>query len=144
MRFTRGDFQASVRTPARGRLSSLIQVIGEGSVLVAHNAAFDLAFLAEALRRARVRHFALRAYCTLRLARKLLPEARRYDLASLCEALGIESGKPHVALADAQAVGALFGVLAERGGFVDEEALRALHGPPVQVRFRSGCRGIAP
>lgn len=139
LRFTRADFQASARTRARARLSTLTQMIGEGSVLVAHNAAFDLAFLAEALRRAQVRHFALRAYCTLRLARKLLPEVARYDLASLTKTLGIDSGKPHAALADARAVAALFVALAERAGFVDEEALRAVHGPPLQVQFRSAA-----
>jgi DNA polymerase III epsilon subunit-like protein len=144
LRFTRADFQTSARTRARARLSTLTQMIGEGSVLVAHNAAFDLAFLAEALRRARVRHFVLRAYCTLRLARKLFPKFPRYDLASLTKALGIDGGKPHVALADARAVAALFMALAERAGFVDEEALRTLHGPPLQVRFQSGCTGTVP
>jgi DNA polymerase III epsilon subunit-like protein len=137
LRFTPADFQPSPRSATRSRLAELLRTIGDSAVLVAHNAAFDLAFLAEALRRARVRHFVLRGYCTLRLARKLLPEVRRYDLASLCETLGIDSGKPHVALADARAAAALFMALAERARFVDEEALRAMHGPPVRVRASS-------
>jgi DNA polymerase III epsilon subunit-like protein len=117
-------------------LVALLRAIGDDAVLVAHNAAFDLAFLAEALRRARVSPFVLRAYCTLRLARALLPDLRRHDLAALREALHIEGGHPHVALADARAVAALFKVLVERAGFADENALRLLHGPLVRVGAR--------
>jgi DNA polymerase III epsilon subunit-like protein len=133
LRFTRADFQPSTRLAARTRFAELLEMLGEGSVLVAHNAAFDLAFLAEALRRARLSPFVLRAYCTLRLARILLPDLPRYDLVSLREALRLETGKPHVALADARAVAALFMVLVERAGFLDEQALRGLHGPPLRV-----------
>lgn len=137
--FTPADFQ---RPAARSRLAQLLPTIGEGSVLVAHNAAFDLAFLAEALRRTGVRPFVLRAYCTLRLARALLPNLPRYDLASLRESLHLESGEPHVALADARAVAALFTALVQRAGFVDEQALRELHGPPVRVGAR--CASTRP
>lgn len=132
-RFTPADFQPRPRPAARTRLVDFLHAIGEEAVLVAHNAAFDLAFLAEAFRRARVSPFVLRAYCTLRLARVLLPGLPRYDLAALRERLHLESGPSHVALADARAVAALFKVLAERAGFADEEAIRALHGPPVRV-----------
>ncbi len=138
LRFTQADFHPSPLAATRLRLLALLRAIGADAVLVAHNAAFDLAFLAEALRRARVSPFAFRAYCTLRLARKLLPGLSRFDLAALRDALQIEGGRPHVALADARAVAALFKSLVERGGFADEAALRALHGPPVRVRARCG------
>ena len=144
LHFTPADFQPSWRPAARSRLAELLPTIGEGSVIVAHNAAFDLAFLAEALRRTGVRPFILRAYCTLRLARVLLPDLRRYDLASLREKLGLEGGEPHVALADARAVAALFTALMQRAGFVDEQALRALHGPPLRVGAPSANRRIVP
>ena len=133
LRFTRADFQVSSRAVARPRLAELLPMLGEGSVLVAHNAAFDLAFLAEALRRARLGPFVLRAYCTLRLARIVFPDLPRHDLVFLREALRLNTGKPHVALADARAVAALFAVLVQRAGFLDEQALRALHGPPLRV-----------
>jgi len=144
LRFTPADFHPSPRSATRSRLAELLHTIGEGSVIVAHNAAFDLAFLAEAFRRTRVHPFVLRAYCTLRLARALLPDLRRYDLASLRETLRLEGGELHVALADARAVAALFTALVQRAGFVDEESLRALHGPPLQVRSQSGCTGTVP
>lgn len=139
--FTPSDFQPSSRPAARSKLAELLPTIGEGSVLVAHNAAFDLAFLAEAFRLTRVHPFVLRAYCTLRLARALLPDLRRYDLASLRETLHLDGGERHVALADARAVAALFTALVQRAGFVDEQAILALHGPPLQVRSQSGCTG---
>ena len=64
--------------------------------------------------------------------------------AALRETLHLEGGKPHVALADARAVAALFKALAERAGFADEEAIRALHGPPVRVGASSASGCIAP
>lgn len=133
LRFAPADFHPSPRPAPRAKLAEELRAIGDDAVFVAHNAAFDLAFLAEALRRARVSPFALRAYCTLRLARALLPDLPRYDLADLRETPHLQGGQPHVALADARAVAALFKALAERAGFVDEDAIRALHGPPVRV-----------
>jgi DNA polymerase III epsilon subunit-like protein len=136
--FTRADFQRSSPQKARAALVELLEIVGEGSALVAHNAAFDLAFLAETLRRARVRSFALRAYCTLRLARTQLPDVPRYDLGSLRELLQLPRSNAHVALADARTVAALFRALARRAQIVDEQTVSALHGPPLQVRYRSG------
>jgi len=141
LRFAPDDFQARARRGTLTKWTALLEVIGTESVLVAHNAAFDLAFLAEALRRAGAGPFTLRAYCTLRLARRLLPDRARYDLTTLGQALQIDTGKPHTALADARAVAALFSALVQRAAFVDEEAIRALHGPPIQVRFQSGLIG---
>ncbi len=137
LHFTHNHFERSSGLTPSMRWSRLLQMVGE-RVLVAHNAAFDLAFLAEALRRARVRPFALRAYCTLRLARALLPDLPRYDLASLRETLNLPKAKPHAALADAHIVAEIFMVLAERTGFADERDLRSFHGAPLRVRLRSG------
>src|SRR2546428_13828345 len=62
LRFTPADFHPSPRAATRARLVELLRAIGEDALLVAHNAAFDLAFLAEAMRGARVSPFVLRAY----------------------------------------------------------------------------------
>jgi len=136
--------QPSPGQNARATLVQLLGRIGEGSAIVSHNAAFDLAFLAEALRRARVRSFGLRAYCTLRLSRAVFPDLCRYDLASLRDVLQLPKEKPHVALADARTVAALFKVVARKAGILDEESLRTLHGPPLQVRSRSAVPGAPP
>jgi DNA polymerase III subunit epsilon len=135
------ELQAPPRSLIRPGLSDLLRMIGDDSTLITHNAAFDLAFLAEAFRRARVRSFSLRAYCTLRLARAMLPARSRYDLGSLRKALDLPARKSHVALDDARTVAALFTALVHSTGCGDEQTLRALHGPPLQVRSRSAVTG---
>jgi len=137
LHFTPGDAQRIARPPLRARIVELLQHIGDGAVFVAHNAVFDLAFLSEALRHARL-SFRLRAYCTLRLARTLLPDLPRYDLASICAAFGIEVQNRHAALGDARAVAALFAALVRKEGFANEQAIRRVHGPPIQVRASWG------
>lgn len=141
LRFTASDFQPSARLQLRERLGEIIELVAGDVVLVAHHAAFDVAFLAETLRQLAIGPFLLRAYCTLRLARILLPEAGAYDLVALRKAFHIETGLAHAARADAQAVAILFPMLVQRAGLADENALRALHGPPVQVRCQSAAKG---
>lgn len=121
----------------REKLARLLRMLGDGGPLVAHNAPFDLAFLAEALRRAAAGSFVLRAYCTLRLAQKVLPDRPRYDLGSLRAALHLGATKAHEALCDAHSVASVFEALVLRAGVGDESALEALHGPPLVVRSRS-------
>lgn len=69
--------------------------------LVAHNAAFDAKFLRAEMGRA---GFVLNnpVLCTLRLARRLLPETPRHGLGNLALHLGITSDGAHRALADAK------------------------------------------
>ena len=70
-------------------------------VLVAHNARFDLPFLDAALRLTLGRAFHQPHFCTLRLARRLLPNLRRRSLDSLAGHLGIPVVDRHRALGDA-------------------------------------------
>jgi len=70
-------------------------------VLVAHNAAFDISFLDAAARRVRGSGLAQPHLCTLRLARRLLPQLRRRSLDSLAGHLGIPVVDRHRALGDA-------------------------------------------
>ncbi|MGH7483723.1 MAG: 3'-5' exonuclease [Longimicrobiales bacterium] len=73
-------------------------------VFVAHNARFDRAFidmeLGRALGRAPLRE---RVLCTVRLARKVLPEVRRRSLDSLTYHFGVENVARHRAYGDARA-----------------------------------------
>lgn len=140
MRFSPADFQPAERRPMSRKLADVMAMIGPESRLVAHNAAFDVAFLAETLRRAGAGPFTLRAYCTLRLARQLFPELPRWDLTTLRQALGVDTGKPHTAVADARAVAAVFTQLVQRAGFAGEDDIRGLHGPPVQVHWHSAWK----
>ncbi len=74
-----------------------------GLPLVAHNAPFDLGFLAEAGLQPQAP-----AYDSYELASVLLPTATRLDLRSLAESLGVEVTEAHRALADAETTAAVF------------------------------------
>ncbi|HEY4132036.1 MAG TPA: 3'-5' exonuclease, partial [Gemmatimonadaceae bacterium] len=81
------------------------QLIGvlEGSVFVAHNASFDWRFIASEIQRATGRKLHGRQLCTVRLARRLLPQLRRRNLDSLCYHYGIDNAARHRAGGDALA-----------------------------------------
>lgn len=74
----------------------------EGAVLVAHNAAFDMGFLDAARTALEGRGFAQPHCCTLRLARRLLPQLRRKSLDALGGHFGIPLADRHRALGDAR------------------------------------------
>ena len=80
-----------------------------GLPLVAHNAPFDLGFLAEAGLQP-----GAPAFDSYELASVLLPTATRLDLRSLAESLGVEVRESHRALADAETTAAAFLRLLER------------------------------
>ncbi|QAY73718.1 DNA polymerase III subunit epsilon [Agromyces protaetiae] len=90
-----------------------------GRVVVAHNARFDLGFLAAEFARAgyAAPAFDEASLCTMLLARQLLPGAGR-ALADCCAAFDIEIGDAHQAAADAHATALLLSeylLLAEDG-----------------------------
>lgn len=85
-----------------------------GRVFVAHNAGFDLRFLALELLRATGRPYERAALCTVRMARRLLPEVRRRNLDSVCDYFGIPIENRHRALGDARATARLLVRLLER------------------------------
>lgn len=120
--------------PLRGiqRIGHLLADLPRSTWLLSHNAPFDLAFLAEALRRADI-PFDLQAFCTLRLSRALLPEAESYDLDSLVMLLDLDDRPTHTALADARAVAGLFRLLAERFGLATPADVVAIHGLAVRT-----------
>ncbi|NBP25675.1 MAG: 3'-5' exonuclease [Proteobacteria bacterium] len=72
---------------------------GEPFVL-AHNAGFDLSFLSAAFLACEMEQPGLSVYCTLEMARKLMPEAEGYKLGVLGTSLGLPQGVLHRALAD--------------------------------------------
>ena len=84
----------------------------EGRAWVAHNAAFDGAFLKAWLPQGIWhRH---RLLCTKKLAKALAPEVGRYSLHQLCAHFGIVNTRAHRALADAEATAELLQHLMER------------------------------
>jgi DNA polymerase III subunit epsilon len=74
----------------------------DGRVLVAHSAAFDRRVLRQAFARAELEWPSPPVLCTVALARRFAPLARRRGLRPLAEALGVEVETSHRALADAE------------------------------------------
>jgi DNA polymerase-3 subunit epsilon len=75
----------------------------EGHVFVAHNAAFDWRFVTAEISRANGQRLAGRQLCTVRLARKLLPQLRSRSLDHVAYHYGVTIGARHRAGGDALA-----------------------------------------
>ena len=86
------------------------QLLGvlEGHVFVAHNATFDWRFITTEVERATRRQLHGRTLCTVRLARRLLPQLRRRNLDSLAAFYGIDIVGRHRAGGDAIATAQAF------------------------------------
>jgi DNA polymerase-3 subunit epsilon len=77
----------------------------DGNVFVAHNASFDWRFVSAEVARASGREITGRRLCTVRLARRILPQLRSRSLDWVARHYGveIEPGKRHRAAGDALA-----------------------------------------
>lgn len=72
-----------------------------GRVFVAHNARFDWGFVSAEVRRARCLGLTASQLCTVRLARRLLPQLASRSLDSLSHHFGLENQARHRAAGDA-------------------------------------------
>ena len=79
----------------------------EGRVFVAHNAAYDWAYVSAEMKRTRMLVPSGPRLCTVRFARKAVPGLRRRGLDSLAEFYGIEIEGRHRAWGDARATALL-------------------------------------
>ncbi len=79
----------------------------EGAVLVAHNAAFDVALLDHQSRSVLERPLGMPSLCTVKLAQRLLPELRKTSLDSLSDHFDLEVGARHRAIGDAETTAAI-------------------------------------
>ncbi len=86
----------------------------EGRVFVAHNASFDWRFISWELERATGIPPEGRVLCTVRLARKVVPEIASRSLDSLAYFFGLENDARHRAYGDARVTAALLGRLMGR------------------------------
>jgi len=86
------------------------QLLGvlDGRVFVAHNANFDWRFLRMEVERATGRRLDGRRLCTVKLARKLLPQLRRRSLDYVSMHYGVEIRRRHRAGGDALATAQVF------------------------------------
>jgi DNA polymerase-3 subunit epsilon len=92
------------KAPFRERCDEVLAVL-DGNVFVAHNAAFDWRFVSAEVARARGRELTGRRLCTVRLARRLLPQLRSRSLDWVARHywVEIEPGQRHRAAGDALA-----------------------------------------
>ena len=82
------------KSPFRDVCEELLRVL-EGHVFVAHNASFDWRFVSSEVSRATGRALAGRRLCTVRLARRLLPQLRSRSLDWVARHYGVEI-EPHM------------------------------------------------
>ncbi len=86
---------------AKEALPQLMAYIGD-AVIAAHNAKFDAGILRSELMRIG-KDFSIPILDTLTLAQQLYPDFKRYNLASVCRALGVKLKNAHRAVHDAKA-----------------------------------------
>ncbi|MCY0875279.1 MAG: PolC-type DNA polymerase III [Firmicutes bacterium] len=99
----------------------------EGSVMVAHNAEFDLAFLRVQASCCGVKPFDEVVIDTLALARTLYPNDRNHKLKTLTQKFEVKLFEHHRALADAEATGRIYyKLLQEAANAAGESSIDAL------------------
>ena len=92
------------KSPFRDICDAVLRAL-DGHVFVAHNAGFDWRFVSAEVSRATGRELAGRRLCTVRLARRLLPQLRSRSLDYVARHYGVEipDGMRHRAAGDALA-----------------------------------------
>jgi len=93
--------------PLAEGLQAFVKFLPDGA-WVFHNAPFDLAFLKQAFQAVKLPWPQRSYYDHLQLSRKLRPERVSHSLESIKKEIGIDTGKAHRALADAQATALAF------------------------------------
>lgn len=96
-----------------GVLEKFHEWVGD-SILVAHNATFDIGFLNQGYARINIAKTANPIIDTLELARFLLPELGNHRLNTLCKNLQVELTQHHRAIYDAEATAEMFWKLVDR------------------------------
>ena len=101
-------------SPLFGDVALELRGMLDGRIFVAHNMWFDWGFLRGEFGLGDGAVHEPGMLCTLRLARRLVPELRSRSLASLTEHFGIENLASHRAYGDTRATAALLRLLLER------------------------------
>ncbi len=127
------------------RFDSLLEGFVEfcsDAVLVAHNAAFDVALLDHECRRILGRPLGLPSLCTVKLAQRLMPELRKTSLDALATHFGLEVDARHRAMGDAETTARFLehfiGLLGEQGQATVGDLLAAQVDPESRRRLEIG------
>lgn len=102
--------------PRYAQIAPTLAELLRGRTLVAHNAAFDYAFLSAEARRSHTRLPVDSVLCTLELAKQLRLGLASHSLAALARHWDIAQHAPHDALDDALVLAAVFGRMRTRAG----------------------------
>jgi DNA polymerase III epsilon subunit family exonuclease len=100
--------------PRFGDVADAIRSFIGDRVFVAHNAAFDFGFIHGELVRTTGRPLLARRLCTVRLARKVVPEVRRRSLDALTYFFNVHNEARHRAYGDARATAVIFAKMLDR------------------------------
>ena len=91
-----------------------VRALLDGRIFVAHNAVFDWGFVSGELVRTTRKPLIGNKLCTVRLARKVVPEIRRRSLDALQYFFNVENEARHRAFGDARATAVIFRRMMER------------------------------
>jgi DNA polymerase-3 subunit epsilon len=126
--------------PTFARVAPDVMRVLEGNVFVAHNAMFDWRFLTSELTRSTGRKLGGRRLCTVRIARKVLPQLSRRSLDQVARYYGVEIRGRHRAggdaLATAKCLLRMFSDLADRGCDTWGDLESLLRMPPTRRKKR--------
>ncbi len=107
------DAMVAAAPPIGEALPRFLAFAGD-AVLVAHNAKFDIGHIDTAHRAVTGRPLERPSLCTLRVARRLLPDLRRRGLDAIAAALGISTHDRHRGLGDARIAAEVLCIFLER------------------------------
>jgi len=141
-----GITDAMVATaPSFSTIATHVRDLLAGCVFVAHNARFDYGFLKHAFARLD-RTFAARVLCTVRLSRRLFPDAEGHGLDALIARHAIPVTERHRALGDARAIWAFVEGLyrAQPRDIVDAAIRRILRVPSLPPQLPPGAIDALP
>ncbi|PZF72011.1 exonuclease domain-containing protein [Taibaiella soli] len=102
-----------VNAPTFDEIAAQVYELLQNKIFVAHNVNFDYSFVKHHLSEAGY-ELNLRKLCTVRLARKIVPGLKHYNLGKLCHHLEINHNNHHRAGGDALATSDLFAYLVAR------------------------------
>ena len=142
-----GDDDVADEPPFEQRADRVRGLLAD-AIVVAHNLAFDVAFVRSELERCGRAWPATRAEVdTLPLAQRLLSHMRQHKLGMICHELGVDLTEAHRASNDAEACGRAFVELARRNHApleLDELVAwaDAVSPPPDTGHVRMGSRGV--
>lgn len=123
--------QLTSAAPSFSEVASKVAASLEGRIFTAHHVNFDYTFLKTALENCGLRIPPARL-CTVRLAKRCMPDLLSARLGALCRTLGVENTAPHRAMGDALATAEILCKLkAIDGGRVLDEELKRTNRPAV-------------